>query len=624
MLPQNRRLRHLQGIYLRNLSFTRPQGRATDDLEADLPSTKFQSLHDGPPQLHHAHSSESLIPTTRANAGARRRSTNLANVSPLTRQKQLEYTVESRAADVFFTLHCAEGKEPVYISEVGERATNFNFRFFDLSQGGPSVTRQSQFVIKIWAKRQLAWGLLVTEQVDLRNLHFLGGLRNQHFPPNCLVFHLLDGIYSLELASRKPEPKQASPLPTSSYNALMKLSNLDNSIQDALATREALTAQINSLLDRAPPDAVPQAQESALLASRHASAQARAVRAARARRADLRASIAARRRAIEEGRAAQAAAAEDVRHARSGLPAARALLAAAREGIHGQRRRVCEDLSRIFPIAPHPSGAPLSFTICRIPLPNTDYDPTSSTSTEDSLSAALGLVAQLTDQLQYYLSVPLPYPVAPFGSRSGIRDGISLLPDSYSSTSSSKNSSQREFPLFLRGGATAQYRFDYAWFLLNKDVEALCVGCGSAAGSLKVVDIRHTLPNLKYLLYVCSAGRDEVPERKRGGVRGLWAGRMKGKVGGGSLDDGASSNGGSRPGSADSEVLSGGRQREQLMGRVISRESRDSRENENGNGNGNGGGSSAGSSVIGLPFDESTTKLTLRTKGMRENIGARA
>ncbi|XXH06017.1 hypothetical protein Hte_012462 [Hypoxylon texense] len=630
MLPQNRRLRHLQGIYLRNLSFTRPQGRATDDLEADLPSTKVQSLHDGPPQLHHAHSSESLISTARVGANARRRSTTLAGVSPITRQKQLEYTVESRAADVFFSLHCADWKDPVYISEVGERATNFNFRFFDLSQGGPSVTRQSQFVIKIWAKRQLAWSLLVTEHIDLRNLNFLGTLRNQHFPPNCLVFHLLDGIYALDLSSKQPEPKQAPPLPTSSYNALMKLSNLDNSIQDALATREALTAQINALLARTPPsaDAVPQAQESALLASKYVSAQTRAVRAAEARRADLRASIAARRAAIAEGRAAQARAAEDVAHARAKLPASRAMLAAARESIHGQRRRVCEDLARIFPIAPHPSGAPLSFTICGIPLPNTDYDPTSSTSTEDSLSAALGLVAQLTDQLQYYLSVPLPYPVTPFGSRSGIRDGISLLPDSYSNSSTSsssdhaRTSTQREFPLFLRGGATAQYRFDYAWFLLNKDVEALCVGRG-----LKVVDIRHTLPNLKYLLYVCSAGRDEVPERKRGGVRGLWAGRMKGKVGGGggggggSLDDGASSNGGSRPGSADSDMLSGGKQREQLMGRVISRESRDSRENGSGGG---GGGSSAGSSVIGLPFDESTTKLTLRTKGLRENIGARA
>ncbi|KAI8962542.1 UV radiation resistance protein and autophagy-related subunit 14-domain-containing protein [Daldinia sp. FL1419] len=597
MLPQNRRLRHLQGIYLRNLSFTRPHGRAADDLEADLPSTKLQALHDGPPpQLHHSHSSESLLPPR---ADSRRRSTTLANLSPVTRQKQLEYTVESRAADVFFSLHCHDGDDPVYISEVGERAINFNFRFFDLSQAGPAVTRRHQFTIKIWAKRQQSWTLLLTENVDLRSLNHLGSLRNHHFPPNCLVFQLLDGLYSFELSSQTPEPKQAPAVPTSSYNALMKLSNLDNSIQDALATREVLTAQINSLLERSPPDAVPEAQESARLASKYVSSQTRALRAAQARKSELQASIETRRAAIREGRAAQDKAAEDVKHAQAKLPASVALLTATRESIHGQRRRICEDLARIFPIAPVPSGAPLSFSICGVPLPNTDYDPTSSTSAEDSLSAGLGYVAHLLHLLQYYLCVPLPYTLSPFGSRSSVRDDISLLPES-----------QREFPLFLRGGATAQYRFDYAWFLLNKDVEALCVAVG-----LKVVDIRHTLPNLKYLLYVCSAGQDEVPERKRGGVRGLWIGRMKSRGGMHGADDGASvSTAGSRPGSADSEAL-GGKQKELLIARVNSKES-------------GGSGSVAdgippGSNSIGLPFDE-TTKLSLRTKGLRENIGAHA
>ncbi|OTB17385.1 hypothetical protein K445DRAFT_316021 [Daldinia sp. EC12] len=619
MLPQNRRLRHLQGIYFRNLSFTRPHGRAADDLEADLPSTKLQAFHDGPPQLHHSHSSESLLPTR---ANSRRRSTNFANISPITRQKQLEYTIESRAADVFFSLHCHDGEEePVYISEVSERAINFNFRFFDLSQAGPTVTRRHQFIIKIWAKRQQSWTLLLTENVDLRSLNYLGSLRNHHFPPNSLVFQLVDGLYSVELSSQTPEPKQAPPLPTSSYNALMKLSNLDNSIQDALAMREALTAQINSLLERSPPDAVPQAQDAAQLASKFVASQTRALRAAQTRKADLQASIEARRAAIREGRAAQARAAEDVKHARAKLPASLALLSSTRESIHGQRRRICEDLACIFPIAPAPSGAPLSFSICGVPLPNTDYDPTSSSSAEEALSAGLGYVAHLAHLLQFYLSVPLPYALSPFGSRSSVRDDISLLPDS-----------QREFPLFLRGGATAQYRFDYAWFLLNKDVEALCVSAG-----LKVVDIRHTLPNLKYLLYVCSAGRDEVPERKRGGVRGLWAGRMKTKgrsmgAGAGADDAASVSTVGSRPGSADSEALGGGgRQREQLMGRVISKESDNNSSTGGGAGAGAGGGSgsadgisSGGASAsIGLPFDESA-KLTLRTKGLRENVGARA
>ncbi|KAI1496858.1 UV radiation resistance protein and autophagy-related subunit 14-domain-containing protein [Biscogniauxia marginata] len=610
MLPQNRRLRHLQGIYLRNLSFARPHGRAIDDLDADLQSNNTK-LHEGQPQLHHARSSESLRPRP----NARRRSTNLASASPVTRQKTLEFTVESRAADVFFSLHCEGVEDPIYISEVVERSMNFSFRFFDLSQAGPSVTRLSQLRVNIWAKKQQLWTLLLTQDIDLRSLNYLGSLRNHHFPPNCLVFHLADGVYSLDLSSKRPEPKQTTALPTSSYNALMKLSNLDNSIQDSLATREALTSQINQILERTPLSPVPRAQESALLASKYVSSQKRALRAAQARRDDLQASISARRNAIEQGRSAQSKAAEDLENAQSKIPASQSLVASTRESIHGQRRRICEDLAHIFPIAPTSSGAPLAFSICGIPLPNTDYDPTSSSSNEESLSAGLGYVAQLTNALQFYLSVPLPYPVSPFGSRSSIRDDISMLPDA-----------QREFPLFLRGGATAEYRFDYGWFLLNKDIEALCVAAG-----LKVVDIRHTLPNLKYLLYVCSAGSDEVPERKRGGIRGLWTGRMKSRAGGATVagvDDSASSAGTSRRGSVDSDIV-GSKQREQLNRAIKENNSHGDQPPSPASGSGGGGGGAAvrggrASPPMGLPFDDEDTKLTLRTKGLRENVGALA
>ncbi|KAI0902864.1 UV radiation resistance-associated protein [Ustulina deusta] len=605
MLSQNRRLRHLHGIYIRNLSFTKPHGRAADDLDADLHSSKPQDAQ-RPRPLHHAHSSESLRPR----AGARRRSTALATATPVTRHKQLEYAVESRAADVFFSLHCDGEEDPVYISEVGQRSTNFNFRFFDLSSAGPGVSRLCEVKIRLWAKRRMSWSLLLSQDIDLRSLHYLDSLRNHHFPPNCIIFHLGDAMYSLDLASKRPEPKQTSPLPSSSYNALMKLSNLHNSIQDALTTREVLTAQINSLLQGIPDDAVPQAQESARIASTYLSAQTRTLCSAQTRRDDLKTSIQARREAIKEGHSAQSRAADHVEHAQSKLPASQALISSTRESIHGQRRRICEDLTHIFPITPHPSGAPLSFSICGIPLPNSDYDPTSSSSAEDTLSAALGYVAQLTYALQFYLCVPLPYPITNFGSRSSIRDDISLLPDA-----------QRDFPLFLRGGATAQHRFDYGWFLLNKDIEALCVSAG-----LKIVDIRHTLPNLKYLLYVCSAGSDEVPERKRGGIRGLWAGRMKGRVGMGSsltsADDGGSSAGGSRRGSMDSEILSG-KQRETLN-RALGRENdHDSRDDSLQSSIGaTGKQQQQQHSPVRLPFDEGASKLTLRTKGLRENVSA--
>jgi hypothetical protein len=117
LLPQNRKLRHLRGISLRNLTFSRPRGHAIDDAALNKSPAKLESLRDAP-QLHHALSSEDLRPPA-----GRRRSTNLANDSPAARQKKLEDVFESRLADAFFSLHVDAEEDPVYISEVAERAT---------------------------------------------------------------------------------------------------------------------------------------------------------------------------------------------------------------------------------------------------------------------------------------------------------------------------------------------------------------------------------------------------------------------------------------------------------------------------------------------------------------------
>lgn len=116
LLPQNRRIRHLRGIYLRNLSFDRPRGKTTDDSAVKHSADKVVSLREHA-QLHHSASTESLRPST-----ARRRSTNLGSASPVTRQKRLELTIDSRVADSFFTLHAEDEDEPLYISETVERS----------------------------------------------------------------------------------------------------------------------------------------------------------------------------------------------------------------------------------------------------------------------------------------------------------------------------------------------------------------------------------------------------------------------------------------------------------------------------------------------------------------------
>ncbi|KAG8159737.1 hypothetical protein KVR01_010374 [Diaporthe batatas] len=595
LLPQNRRLRHLRGIFLRNLSFDRPRGKTADDSAVKHSPDKVASLreHAG---LHHSASTESLRPST-----ARRRSTNLGSASPVTRQRRLELTIEGRVADSFFTLHAEDEDEPVYISELVERSVNFDFRFFELSQDICSPTlRLPQVTVRLWARRHGTWSLHLEELVDLRALNFLGSTIGTHFPPNCLVFHLTDGIYTLELPQKSFSPRQGQPQPTSSYNALMRLSTLERSIQDAMATQETLKQQINDMIagnhdERTELD---QAGQRLNLVQKFVSAEQKAVKNSSDQAERLQASIASRREKMAQGRSLMEKTDQDMESALDKLSADKQRSAKVTDDIRGQRRRICEDLNTIFRIEPVPNGKPLQFQILGIALPNAeDYgSAVVSGAEEDALSAALGHVALLTHHLQFYLGVPLPYPITYCGSRSYITDDISIIQDS-----------TRDFPLYMpRGGSAAQFRFDYGWFILNKDIETLC-----AAQGLKVMDIRHTLPNLKYLLYVCSAGNDELPERTKGGVRGLRAGIMRSR--GVSVPDDADSVMSSRRGSVDSDLPAGGRS----AGDEARRKMKELR----GQAPGDDGSKVPEISDVGMPFEADFGRLTLRTKGMRERVG---
>ncbi|OBT77195.1 hypothetical protein VF21_04080 [Pseudogymnoascus sp. 05NY08] len=559
LAPQTRRLRHLQGIYLRNLTLARPRGHTIDDATLNKTPEKLESLRRSlhEPSLQHSASSDDLNANIRP-SGRRRRSTIWAGQSPDYRQRKLEDVIDNGMVDAFFSLHCAGEDEPIYISEVTEKAMNPNFRFFDLTNYGPSITRLSRFTIKLWVKRK-EYSLFLEQEIELSSLHFLGSLNNRQLPPNCVIFHLIDGIYALDLPSVTLPPKHFPPVSTSSYSALMRLSSLDDSIQDALATRERLAAQINTILQEQPVDETPLAEEEAALAAKYLKSEQRLVKLAMKQRDELQASIAARRRAIDEGTKSQAQAEIKLVSIQQQVEEMMVAQKANTEQIHGQRRRICEELLHIFPI--EPTARSLTFTICGLLLPNTSFDD----SDEDVVAAALGHVARLVDMLQYYLSVPIPYPVMPYSSRSIVRDEISTLVDT-----------QRTFPLYGKG--TIRFRFEYAVFLLNKDIECLAESQG-----LKLIDIRHTLPNLKYLLYVCSAGTAELPVRKAGGIRGLLTGKVTPLP----------SRRGSEEGLADAA-------RKAL---------------EHGS-SANGG--TKGNMSLQLPFD-AETPTSLRTRGLREN-----
>ena len=288
----------------------------------------------------------------------------------------------------------------------------------------------------------------------------------------------------------------------------MRLSNLDDCIQDALATREKLSKQISTILDE---DKGSQSTIiSASLASESLASTNRALTAARkslctaqSRRSDLQASLAARRGSIASGARAREQAASDLIIAQIDLSSTASRHKDTKAALRGQLRRISEDLLQIYPIDPIPTK-PLNFTICGIPLPNAtaltspDTDPL-------SIAAALGHATQLTHLLSFYLSTSLPYPPTPLGSTSTIYDPVS---------SSLRSTQARTFPLFSKGAVA--FRFEYAVFLLNSDIETLMSREG-----IKLVDQRHTAGNLKMLLSVLTSGKGDTPGRKKGALKGL-------------------------------------------------------------------------------------------------------
>jgi hypothetical protein len=436
---------------------------------------------------------------------------------------RLEDITAGRMADTFFSLHVEHQEEPIYISEVAVKAMNPNFKFFDLGSCGPGVTRLDKLTVKVWAKRETMqdWQYLMDYTVRFGSLQFvgktLGGFRHP-LPQNCILFHMADGIYTsfADLpAQERARPEVLAPpkgnadgrvLSSSSYDALMRLSTLDDCIQDALSTRDRIADEIESILavnkdDMRTVDSVAETEESLRTVQAAVIAEKRRVVAARRRRDELQANIDYRREKIRAGQQEQAKADSDLPELRTKHAETKVQFEKIEEDITGQRRRICEDLLRIFFVEPVP-GKPLAFTIRGLLLPNSTFEDAK----EDVTSAALGYVAQVVSSLSPYLSVILPYPITLHGSTSTIDDPLAV-------TQNNQNN-LRTYPLYMKN--VVRYRFEYGVFLLNKNIEIL-----SNALGLRPVDIRHTLPNIKYLLYIATAGKGELPSRKSGGIKGL-------------------------------------------------------------------------------------------------------
>ncbi|RMX82597.1 hypothetical protein D0869_05940 [Hortaea werneckii] len=607
LAPYNRKLRNLTCLSIRNLSLTpTPSGRTrkkTIDDDA-VPNTltspaKLVALREQR-GLAHSHSSSDLRTVSEHDTDAqqgsrngngtpvkangapkapqrptvgrmRRRSTlEWVNATPQTRQEKLEAVAKSRLADVFFSIHVEGVEEPVYVSEVVDSTMDPTFRHIDWSACGPGVLRLGTLTVRVWARSDnlAGWKQLLELALCLRELHYLGKSLDQfhhRLPANAVIFHLSDGIYTAFPSISDYAPPPVAPLArtttnrvlhTASFDALLRLSKLDESIQDALATRNRIAADLETLLETNKSafierDQVAEAEDRLKTIEYAKKTVEKQIEKARKQKAERRELLSRRREFMQQDLQRRKAQSEEMANGKPELPNFRSEHEVRQTAIANQRRRICEDLHTIYPIKPIP-GKSLAFTIRGLHLPNSeDLDATPP----DKLAAALGHVAHAVHLLSIYLVQPLPYPLNPNSSTSTIEDPISLLKTSSSANQTSTKDDRialRTYPLHTK--SVPRFRFEYAVFLLNKDLQILLEN----AFAVRVLDIRHTLPNLLYLFYVATAGEGELPARKAGGVRGLMAGRMGA---GGLLPDQLDESqlgDGSRRGSRDSRGSGGG------------------------------------------------------------------
>lgn len=531
-----------------------PEDGSYSDVESVKRDTGSPKRNRESSHAHDVGNGASRTPPRPSFAKLRRRSTlEWANASPQSRQERLEGLTADRMADAFFSLHtegvqgeevstshkCANSlltglQDPIYVSEVVEHTMNPTFRSIDLDLAAPGTTRLDELTMRVWVKSTKwdNWRQLLEISLKLRELQYLCKHLedlDRPLPHNAVVFHLPDGVYTTFNSLVEYVPPPMAPLAranstrrlhTSSFDALLRLSKLDDSIQDALATRKQLAAELEAILQEnrtamTERDRVAEAQDRLKTIEYAKKTVSKQLEKARMQQEEKRKALAGRRDLMATDTKNNKLQGDDMRESRTEIPGRRHTLEQSKKDVQSQRRRICEDLQKVYPIQPIKNKA-LAFTIRDLPLPNSEEI---DGSPPETIAAALGRVAHILQLLSFYLGTPLPYPVNPRSSTSTVYDPISLLPsEARKATTADGEKTLRTYPLFSRG--VPRFRFEYALFLLNKNIQLMLdMGFG-----VRVLDIRHTLPNLKYLLYVATAGEGELPARKAGGIRGLMRG----------------------------------------------------------------------------------------------------
>ena len=381
---------------------------------------------------------------------------------------------------------------------------------FDLSVWPSNIKNASTILLKVWLRRGVTekFMFFLRQEIDLSKLTYLGSLKDRNFDANSVIIILDGSYYGCSFAAEAPPPtrpaRSQSHDRTSTVATLLRLKNLGENITDLMATQNILVADIKKGIEKRHQEEVERELAQLHVDDAYAAVnrEANRLEALNKELAEKRASIIAKQNAMAEAARAQDFSKLTAEEAEAKAKELHAELLVTQEMMRGQRRRICEDVSQIFNI--EETGKPLQFTIRGLQLPNS-VDILSTDVPDNEVEAALRFTAECVKMLAMYLEFPLPYDIKEYNTHTWMEDMTSIF------RAGDDRNNNREFPLYKKG--VADYKFEYGVYLLNKNIEMM-----AAKHKIKLEDIRLTLPNLKYFLYVLTAGTDELPERQAGRI----------------------------------------------------------------------------------------------------------
>lgn len=507
-----RKVRHIQGIALRNLNITNfavnpgllSNSLATSNGVVGTRKSSISSLMSPTDKYRRRSSVDSVVDNSidpESPGRLRRPRRNTRDQAPQVireLQNALQELNTSHLLDSVVVLYAPEQLEPIYISEVVKESMNPEFKEMDLTKLHCRNSHTVNLTVYGKTRSQPSFHQLFSHDTKLGQLRFIGrslDFIDFSFPTNSFILNLSDGWYvspevhvtANSLINSLVSSRDETPITVTScsFDNIMKLNNLEECIIDAEVTKTIIAKNIQTRLDLKNnliilTNRKSQIQNRGRKILNQVSIEKSHIEHLLALKTEAQLRLKDTRRSIISGRQKHTEIRELLEQSKNIYDAKLNDISQMETAIVMEQARLANSLISIFPIDLIDNKKYI-FSICQLPLLQNINN-----QNEEEVGAVFGFVSQIVYYLANYLNIPLRYPLQPYGSQSFIIDPISDIQGS------------RTFPLWTKG--SLYYRFEYGLYLLHKDIEQLI-----NSQALPVVDWKQTLGNLKNLLLVISA-----------------------------------------------------------------------------------------------------------------------